>query len=124
MLPQTSSNIADTQRQGPLACISRWAARSAKLAGAAAFIALLASSGTVTNAAENPLRIAQERHACGVVLGYDPSDRRYDTCIRSLDRSLAEWDRSQVVQIDRRACSEMGLEPGTPAFAVCVVTAR
>ena len=89
MLPQTSSNIADTQRQGPLACISRCAARSAKLAGAAAFIALLASSGTVTNAAENPLRIAQERHACGVVLGYDPSDRRYDTC--ASEASIGAW---------------------------------
>ena len=94
MLPQTSSIIAQKQEQGRLACISRWAARSAKLAGAA------------------------------VVLGLDPSDRRYDTCIRSLDRSLAEWGQSQVVRTDRRACGDKGLEPGTSVFAVCVVNAE
>jgi hypothetical protein len=122
MLPQTSSIIAQKQERGGLACISRWAARSAKLAGAAAVITLFASSHTF--AAENSSRIAQERHACAVVLGLDPSDRRYDTCIRSLDRSLAEWDQAQVVQTDRRACSDEGLMPGTSAFAVCVVNAE
>ena len=71
MLPQTSSIIAQKQERGGLACISRWAARSAKLAGAAAVITLFASSHTF--AAENSSRIAQERHACAVVLGLDPS---------------------------------------------------
>ena len=49
MAPQTSSNIAEMQT-----CISRWVARSAKLVGTAALAALLASSGTLANAAENP----------------------------------------------------------------------
>lgn len=123
MLPQTSSIIAQKQERGPFACIGLWAARSAKLAGAAAVITLLASQ-TFANAAEGSSRIAQERHACSVVLGLDPSDRRYDTCIRSLDRTLAEWDQAQVVQTDRRACSVKGLAPGTSAFAVCVVNAE
>ena len=38
MLPQTSSIIAQKQERGRLARISRWTARSAKLAGAAAVI--------------------------------------------------------------------------------------
>ena len=49
MAPQTSSNIAEMET-----CISRWVARSAKLVGTAALAALLASSGTLANAAENP----------------------------------------------------------------------
>jgi hypothetical protein len=123
MLPQTSS-IAQEKERGPLASIRRWAARSANLAGAATVIALLASPQTFANAAEGSSRMAQERHACAVVLGLDPSDRRYETCIRSLDRSLAEWDQAQMVQTDRRACSDKGLEPGTSAFAFCVVNAE
>jgi hypothetical protein len=124
MLPQTSSIIAQKQERGRLARISRWAARSAKLAGAAVVITLLASPQTFADAAEGSSRIAQERHACAVVLGLSPSDRRYGTCIRSLDRSLAEWDQAQLVQTDRRGCSDKGLEPGTSAFAVCVVNAE
>jgi hypothetical protein len=87
MLPQTYSIIAQKQERGPFACISRWAARSARLAGAAAVITLLASPQTFANAAEGSSRMAQERHACSVVLGLDPLDRRYDTCIKSLDRT-------------------------------------
>jgi hypothetical protein len=123
MLPQTSS-IAQEKQRRPLASIRRWAARSAKLAGAAAIITVLASPQTFANAAKDSSRIAQERRVCAVVLGLDPLDRRYDTCIRSLDRSLAEWDQAQVVQTDRRACSDKGLEAGTSAFAVCVVNAE
>ena len=111
MLPQTSSIIAQQKEQGRLASFRRWAARSAKLAGAAAIITLLASPQTFANAAEGSSRIAKERHACAVVLGLDPSDRRYDRCIRGLNRSLAEWDQAQVVRIDRRASSDKGLEP-------------
>jgi hypothetical protein len=124
MLPQTSSIIVQKKERGRLASIRSWAARSAKLAGAAAIITLLASPQTFANAAEDSSRITQERHACAVVLGLDPSDRRYDTCIRSLDRSLAEWDQARVVQTDRRACSDQGLAPSTSAFAVCVVNAE
>ena len=68
-------------------------------------------------------RMAQEHHACAVVLGLDPSDDRYDTCVRSLDRSLSDWDQARLVESNRTACAEKGLQPGTPAFAVCVVNA-
>ena len=119
MVTQTSSITAQKRERGPL---SGWAAGSAKLAAAAAVSILLASPHTF--AAEASSRIAQESHACTVVLGLSPSDRRYDTCIRSLDRSLAEWGQAQVVRTDLRACGDKGLEPGTSAFAVCVVNAE
>jgi hypothetical protein len=96
---------------------------SLKIIGAAA-VGLLTSASTFANAAENSTLMALEQHACGVVLGLAPSGRRYDTWIRSLDRSLSEWDQAQMVQTDRRACSRKGLERGTPAFAVCVVNAE
>ena len=118
-----ASNTTQTQGRDPCARLSRRVTLSVRIIGAAA-IALLASASTFANAAENSTRIALEEHACGVVLGLGPSGRRYDTCIRSLDRSLSEWDQAQMVQTDRRACSEKGLEPGTPAFAVCVVNAE
>jgi hypothetical protein len=118
MVTQTSSITAQKRERGPL---GRWAAGSAKLAGAAAVSILLASPHAFAEASST---IAQERHACAVVLGLSPSDRRYDTCIRSLDRSLAEWGQAQVVQTDRRACADRGLEAGTSVFAVCVVNAE
>jgi len=86
---------------------------SIQIIGAAA-IALLASASTFANAAENSTRTALEQRACAVVLGLDPSGCRYDSCIRSLDRSLCEWDQAQKVQTDRGACSDKGPEPGTP----------
>jgi hypothetical protein len=70
---------------------------SLKIVGAAA-IALLASANTFANAAGNLSRTALEQHACAVVLGLDPSGRQYDTCIRSLDRSLAERDQVRLVR--------------------------
>jgi hypothetical protein len=119
MVTQTSSITTQKRERGPL---TRWAVGSAKLAGAAAVSILLASPHTF--AAEASSRIAQEHYACAVVLGLSPSDRRYDTCIRSLDRSLAEWGQAQMVQTDRRACADKGLEPATSPFAVCVVNAE
>ena len=56
--------------------------------------------------------MALEQHACGVVLGPAQSGRRYDTCIQ-LDRSLSKWGQAQMVQTERRACSERWLESGT-----------
>jgi hypothetical protein len=87
-----SRNIPQTLGQDACARLSRRTTASAVIAGAAA-IALLASANTFANAAENPSRVAQEHHACAVVLGLDPSGRRYRTCISSLDRSLSEWDQ-------------------------------
>jgi hypothetical protein len=117
-----SRNIPQTLGQDACARLSRRTTASAVIAGAAT-IALLASANTFANAAENP-RVAQEHHACAVVLGLDPSGRRYRTCISSLDRSLSEWDQVRLAESKRSACAQKGLNPGTPAFAVCVVNAE
>jgi hypothetical protein len=116
MFPLTPSNTAQTLGLGPSARPGRRATASAVIVGAAA-IALLAFAHTSADAAENSSRMAQEHHACAVVLGLDPSARRYDSCIRSLDRSLSEWDQTRLVQTGRGACAQKGLEPGTPQCA-------
>ena len=86
---------------------------------------VLVTQGTnLAYAAENPVRTAQEQHACAVVLSLDPSGRRYDTCMRTLDRNLSEWDYARLVSTDRGTCAQEGLLPGTPAFAVCVMKAE
>lgn len=106
----------------PSGCFSRRAWAPALIIGAAAF-GLLASAQTFARAAESSSQTAQEHHACAVVLGLDPSGDSYETCIRSLERSLSEWDQARLVQTDQSACAKRGLDPGTPAFAVCVVNA-
>jgi hypothetical protein len=122
MFPLTPSNTAQTLGLGPSARPGRRATASAVIVGAAA-IALLAFTHTSVSAAENSSRMAQEHHACAVVLRLDPSGRQYDTCIRSLERSLSEWDRAALVSTNRSTCTKKGLQPGTPAFALCVVNA-
>jgi hypothetical protein len=123
MFSLTSSGITQMQGRDPSARLSRRATPSIKIIGSAA-IALLASANTFANAAENPSRVAQEHHACAVVLGLDPSGRRYRTCISSLDRSLSEWDQVRLAESKRSACAQKGLTPGTPGYAVCVVDAE
>jgi hypothetical protein len=123
MFSLTSSNVTRTQLRNSSARLSRRAPHSVKIIGAAA-IALLAAGNNLANAAENPVRTAQEQHACAVVLSLDPSGRRYDACMRGLDRSLSEWDYARLVSTDRDTCTRSDLQPGTPAFAVCVVKAE
>jgi hypothetical protein len=123
MFSLTSSNVTRAQSRNSSARLSRRASHSVKIIGAAA-IALLAAGSNHASAAQNPARTAQEHHACAVVLGLDPSGRRYDTCMRTLDRNLSEWDYARLVSTDRDACTGEDLRPGTPAFAVCVVKAE
>jgi len=122
MFPLDPSNIAVSQGCDPSARFGRRTRASALIIAAAA-VALLASAQAFARAAENPPRMAQEHHSCAVVLGLDPSGDTYDTCVRSLDRSLSEWDQTRLVESNRGACAQKGLEPGTPAFAMCVVNA-
>jgi hypothetical protein len=123
MFPLTPSNTAQTLGLGPSARPGRRATASAVIVGAAA-IAMLALAHTSANAAENSSRMAQKHHACAVVLGIGQPGDLYDTCIRSLDRSLSEWGQARQVQNARSACAQEGLQPGAPAFAVCVVNAE
>lgn len=104
-----------------------WAMHSVQITAAAAVV-LLASTGTLANAAEDAARLAREQHACAVVLKLDPSGRRYSVCVSSLDKSLSELDQARLAtRLDdskRSACAQKGLTPGTPAYAVCVVDAE
>ena len=83
-----------------------------------------ASAGTFTNAAGNPPPMALEQHACSVVMGLHQPGDLYDTCVRSLNKTLSELDRARLDPTDGSACAHEGLEPGTRAFAVCVVNAE
>ena len=123
MFSLTSSNVTRAQLRNSSARLSRRASHSVQIIGAAA-IALLAAGNNLANAAENPVRTAQEQHACAVVLSLDPSGRRYDACMRVLDRNFSEWDYARRVSTDRDTCARSDLQPGTPAFAVCVVKAE
>jgi hypothetical protein len=120
MFQSALPNIAQThgcrrRRQSP--------AVSAKIIGAAA-IALLVSANTFANAAENSSLKAREQYACAVVMGLHHPGDLYDTCVRSLDKSLFELDQARLVATDRSSCARKGLQPGTPAFAVCEVNAE
>ena len=123
MFSLTSSNITQTQGHDPSARLSRRTTPSAIIVGAAA-VALLASANTFANAAENSTRMAREHHACAIVMGLHQPGDLYDTCIRSLDKTLSELDQARLVSTDRSTCGREGLQPGTPAFAVCVVNAE
>jgi hypothetical protein len=72
MFSLTSSNVTRAQLRNSSARLSRRASHSVKIIGAAA-IALLAAGNNLANAADNPVRTAQEQHACAVVLSLDPS---------------------------------------------------
>jgi hypothetical protein len=123
MFSLTSSNITQTQGRDPSGRLSRRTTPSVKIIGAAA-VALLACADGFADAAENSSGMAQEQHACAVVMGLHRPGDLYDTCIRSLDKTLSELDQALLVSADGSACAQQGLKPGTPAFATCVVTAE
>jgi hypothetical protein len=66
--------------------------------------------------------MSREQHACTVVMGLQQPGNLYDTCIRSLSKSLSELNQARQAQRDGIVCSQRGLKPGTPAFAVCALS--
>jgi hypothetical protein len=64
-----------------------------------------------------------EHNACAVVMGLHQPGDLYDTCIRSLTKSLSELDQARLASTEQSACAQEGLKPGTRAFAVCVLEA-
>ena len=123
MFSLSSSNATPTQPLNPSGPLSRRTARSVNII-AVASVALLAAANTFASAAENPTRIAREHHACAVIMGLHQPGDLYDTCIRSLEKSLFELDQARLVSTNRTGCAREGLKPGSPAFAVCVVDAE
>jgi hypothetical protein len=118
-----SPNITQPKGRAPSARLSRRTTPSVKIIGAAA-IALFASANTFANAAENSSRLALVHHACTVVLGLHQPGGLYNTCVRSLSKTLSELDQARLVSTGRSICAQQGLKRGTPAFAVCVVNAE
>jgi len=123
MLSLNSFNATPSQRLNPSSRFSRRATRSVKIIAAAAVV-LLAAGNRFASAAENSTRIAREHHACAVIMGLHQPGDLYDTCIRSLDKTLSELDQAKLVSTNGTRCAREGLKPGTPAFAVCVVDAE
>lgn len=124
MFPLTSNNLTQTRAYGRFGRRSRRATAASALAAGVAAIALLVGASNFANAAESSARMAQEQHACAVVMGLNRPGDLYDTCIRSLDKSLSELDQARLASTDRSACAREGLRLGTPAYAVCVVNAE
>jgi len=121
MFSITLANITQEHRKSGHR--GRRATASVITSGAAA-IALLASATTFAHAVENSSRMAQEQHACAVVMGFRQPGDLYDTCIGSLDKTLSELDQARLEATDQKACTRKGLKSGTPDFAVCVVNAH
>jgi hypothetical protein len=92
--------------------------------GGAAAIALLACVHSSAHAAQNASQMTLEQHACAVVMGLHQPGDLYDTCVRSLNKSLSELHQARLAKSGRSACVQNGLEPDTPAFAVCELTAE
>jgi hypothetical protein len=101
--------------------LSRRARVSAIFVGAVACV-FLASAHVFGGAAENSPKAAQVQHACAVVMGLEPGEL-YDTCVRSLNRSLSDLDQARRRSAGQSTCAGKGLKPGTPAFAGCVLDA-
>ena len=118
-----SSNVTQTHRHDASARRKRRTTPSAIIVGAAT-VALLASANTFAHAAESSSRIAQEHYACAVAMGLHQPGDLYDTCIRSLNKTLSELDQAWLASRDRDVCAQEGLKPGTPAYAVCLVNAE
>jgi hypothetical protein len=123
MFSLSSSKATLTQQLDPSARLNRRTTRSVKIITRAT-VALLAAANTFASATENPTRIAREHHACAVIMRLHRPGNLYDTCIRSLERTLSELDQAKLVSTNRTKCAREGLKPGSPAFAVCVVDAE
>jgi hypothetical protein len=71
-----------------------------------------------------PERTAEVDRACAQTMGLNPANADYDMCSIRLLRTLARLDQAKLVQDDRQACMQRGLQPGSSDFAVCVVDAE
>ena len=123
MVHLISSNMSNPEGCGPSVRHSRRARATAVIGGAAA-IALLACVHSSAHAAQNASQMTLEQHACAVVMGLHQPGDLYDTCIRSLNKTLSELDQARVASTNRGACVQEGLRRGTPAYAVCMVNAE
>jgi uncharacterized lipoprotein YajG len=95
-------------------------------------LSMLASSLVLAACATNPAdaqsstpeRTAEAHQACANTMGLNPANTDYDMCVTSLLQTIAGMDQASLVQRDRRACMQRGLQPNTREFALCVVDAE
>jgi hypothetical protein len=118
------SNIQYLRRYNPGGQARNRATRASELIVGIAAVALLASAHTFASASENPARLALEHYACAVVMGLHQPGDLYETCIRSLDKSLSELDRARAASAERSACARRGFMSGTRDFALCAIAAE
>lgn len=71
-----------------------------------------------------PARVTQVHQICAKTMGLNPANSDFDMCSTSLLQTLAGLDQASLVQRDRSACLQHGLQPGTKEFALCVVDAE
>ncbi len=71
-----------------------------------------------------PERKAEAGQICQTTMGLSPSNTDYDMCQRSLLQTMAGLDQASLVERDRHACMQRGLQPNTREFALCVVDAE
>jgi len=71
--------------------------------------ALLASANAFAQAPGSSSQMTQEQHACAVVMGLHQPGDLYDTCIRSLNKSLSELDQARLASKDRSHAPSRGL---------------
>jgi hypothetical protein len=97
LIPSNICHSQGSDRSGRL----RHRTGTTRLIAGVAAIALLAAAHTSARAAEASSQMAHEHHACAVVMGLHQPGDLYDTCVRSLDKTLSELD-----QVDWRKASE------------------
>jgi hypothetical protein len=109
----------------------RIATATAALIGTAT-ISLLASAHAFAELANQAKYLAQERHACAIVLGLDPSEAPYQDCVAVLERNLPPRDPPLAIasagsaDLTMRhkanaACTDIGLDQGSLSYGRCVL---
>jgi hypothetical protein len=73
--------------------------------------------------AQTAKQVAQVRQACATTMGLNPANADYDMCVARLQRTIVRMDQAALVERDRNACTQRGLQPDTRKFALCVVDA-
>ena len=78
-------------------------------------------------AAEAPAQTAKQvdqvHEACSTTMGLNPANADYDMCVARLQRTIVRMDQAALIERDRNACMQHGLQPDTSKFALCVVDA-
>ena len=89
-------------------------------------LASVALAGDSTAGPFNPDRLAPDQilrvgQICTSVIGVQPGEEHYDSCVASLSTSVRRRTRARALQSARSDCGAKGLTPDTPGMAECVL---